>query len=131
MATIEVQPRDTPGERADVPVAVELDEALSIVADQLEEWAAPIERWELQLREGHDFGRADNVEARLLYTGAEQTTSLLFRLDQVTAVQEFGEELWLTLDERDGIATGVHLTPNGVDVELFHIVGPALGGTAA
>ena len=131
MASFEVQPRDTPGERADTPVEVELDDALSVVADQLEEWAAPLATWELQLRQGHDFERPNNVEVRLLFTGAEQTTSLLFRLDQVDSVQGFERDLWLTLEERDGISKAIHLAPNGVDVELFHIVGPPLGGTAA
>jgi hypothetical protein len=131
MASIEVQPRETPAERADTPVTVEIDEALSVVADQLEEWAAPHAHWELQLREGHEFQRANNVEARFLFTGGDHTCSLVFRLDQVDSVQQFEDDLWLTLEERDGIAKAVHLAPNGVDVELFHIVGPALGGTAA
>ena len=131
MASIEVQPRETPGERADTPVTVEIDEALSVVAAQLEEWAAPHPHWALQLREGHEFDRANNVEARFLLTGGEHTCSLVFRLDQVDSVQAFEQELWLTLEERDGISKAVHLAPNGLDVELHHIVGPALGGTAA
>jgi hypothetical protein len=131
MATIEVQPRDTPGERADTPVHVELDDDLGVFADQLEEWAAPLANWELQLRQGHDFDRPNNVEARLLFTGSDHTCSVLFRLDQVEAVQQLERELWLTLEERDGISKAIHLAPNGVDVELFHIVGPPLGRTSS
>ena len=129
MATIEVQPRETPAERWDTPVEVEVDVDLAVLVSRLEEWAAPLERWEFQLREGHAFGKPNNVEARLLFAGAEETTSLLFRVDQLETVQEFEQELWLTLDERDGIARTIHLALNGVDVELFHIVGPALGAT--
>jgi hypothetical protein len=131
MASLEVQPRETPGERADTPVTVEIDEALSVLAEQLEEWATPHAHWELQLRQGHDFGRANNVEARLLFTGADHTCSLVFRLDQVDGVQGFEDDLWLTLEETDGIAKAVHLAPHGIDVELFHVVGPPLGGTVA
>ena len=32
---------------------------------------------------GHDFGRSNNAEGRLLYVAGEQTSSLSFRLDQV------------------------------------------------
>jgi hypothetical protein len=131
VATITVQPRNTPAERAEAPVEIDLDDDLSVLADQLEEWVAPLERWELQLREGHDFGRPNNVEARLLFTGAEGTASVVFRLDQLDSIQELDEELWLILEEREGIANGIHLSPNGVHVELFHIVGPPLGGTAS
>jgi hypothetical protein len=131
MPNLEVQPRETPGERADTPVSVEIDDAISVYVDQLEEWVAPLAFWELQLRQGHDFDRPNNVEARLLFTGAEHTCSLVFRLDQLDTVQQFDRELWLTLEERDGISKAVHLAPHGLDVELFHIAGPPLGGTAA
>ena len=131
MATIEVQPRETPGERADTAVEVELDDDLSVLANQLEEWVAPLERWELQLREGHDFGRRNNVEARLLFSGADGTASVIFRLDQLDSIQELERERWLILEEREGLAKALHLAPNGVDVELFHVVGPALGGTSS
>ena len=131
MASITVQPRNTPGERADTPVEVELDDALSVLANQLEEWVTPLTHWELQLREGHEFDRPDNVEARLLFTGADHTCSVLFRLDQVDSIQELDRELWLVLEDREGIGKGLHLAPNGLDVELFHIVGPPLGGTSA
>jgi hypothetical protein len=131
VATIEVQPRPTPGERADTAVEVEVDDALTVLATEIEDWATPHAHWELQLRQGHDFGRANNVEARLLFTGGEHTCSVTFRLDQLDAIQQFDQELWLTLEERDGIAKALHLAPNGLDVELFHVVGPPLGGTVA
>ena len=131
MASITVQPRATPAERAGTPVEVELDDALSVLAMELEEWVAPLTHWELQLREGHEFDRPGNVEARLLFTGADHTCSALFRLDQVDSIQEVDRDLWLVLEDRDGIAKGLHLAPNGLDVELFHLVGPALGGTSS
>jgi hypothetical protein len=131
MATIEVQPRETPAERAEAPVEVELDDDLSVLANQLEEWVTPLERWELQYREGHEFGKRNNIEARLLFSGADETTSVLFRLDQLDSIQELERERWLLLEEQEGIAKAIHLAPNGVDVELFHIVGPPLGGTSS
>jgi len=121
MPTITVQPRETPGERADAPVEVELDEALAVHANELEEWVAIMEHWELAFRQGHDFGRTNNVEARLLFTGPGHTCSLTFRLDQLDRIQVFDRELWLTLDEREGVARAVHLAPTGLDVELFHL----------
>jgi hypothetical protein len=124
--TVRVNPRDTPGERADAPVEIELDDALATYVEQLEEWVAPLEHWTLTLQQGHDFGRANNVEAKLLFTGAGHTCSITFRLDQIDAVSEFERELWLTIDERDGIGKGIHLAPLGLDVELHHIVGPPL-----
>ncbi len=120
-------PRNTPGERADTAVDVDVSEDLALLADQLEEWAAPLEHWELTFRQGHDFDRGDNVEARLLFTGGEHTCSLTFRLDQVDSIQGLDRALWLTLDERDGIAKTAHLAPLGLDVELHHIVGAAFG----
>ena len=127
MASLRVQPRDTPGERAGAPVDVEVGEELALLANQLEEWVAPLEHWEVTFRQGHDFDRPGNVEARLLFTGAGHTCSLAFRLDQVDSVQELDRDLWLTLDERDGIAKAAHLSPLGLDVELHHIVGAAFG----
>ena len=130
MPTLTVQPRDTPGERADALVEVDVDEALAVHAEQLEEWTALMAHWELAFRQGHNFDRPNNVEARLLFVGAGHTCSLVFRLDQVDRLEEFDHRLWLTLDERDGIARAVHLAPTGLDVELCHVVGPPLGGTA-
>jgi hypothetical protein len=131
MATITVQPRETPGERADTAVEVELDEALAVHATDLEEWASLMEHWQLSFRQGHEFDRPNNVEARLLFAGPDHTCSLSFRLDQLDSLQTFERELWLTFEERDGLAKAVHLAPTGFDVELFHVVGPPLGGTAA
>jgi hypothetical protein len=122
MATLEVQPRPTPAERADAPVEVEVDEALSVFAATLEDWAAARQSWECTFHEGHEFGRANNVEAELLLVGGEQTSSLRFRLEQLDAADDVGEELVLRFEERDGIAKVATLTANGLDVELFHIL---------
>ena len=91
MATITVQPRDTPGERADTPVEVEIDDALSVHVSTLEDWADPRQNWELELREGHEFGRANNVEARLLFIDGEQTSSVEFRLEQLDRADDTGQ----------------------------------------
>jgi hypothetical protein len=122
VATIEVQPRQTPEERAFDPVEVEIEPELRHHAEIIEDWVAPRQSWEFQLREGHDFGRANNVEGRLLFAAGEQTSSLAFRLEQVDSVQDFGDELVLRFEEEDGIAKTARLTGNGVDVELFHIL---------
>ena len=122
MATIEVHPRDTPAERADTPVEIEVDEALTVIASTIEDWAAPRQSWEFTLREGHDFGRSNNVEGRLLFVAGEQTSTLTFRLDQVDAAEDTGQELVLRFEETDGIAKLARLTANGLDVELFHIL---------
>lgn len=122
MPTITVQPRQTPGERADTPVEIELDEALSAHAATLEEWVAPRQNWELMLVQGHDFGRSNNVEARLLFVAGEQTSSLSFRLDQLDAAADHGAELVLRFEETDGIAKSARLSATGLEVELFHIV---------
>jgi hypothetical protein len=122
MATITVQPRDTPGERADTPVDIEIDDALSVFVETLEEWAEPRQNWELELREGHDFGRANNVEVRLLFVEGEQTSSVEFRLGQLDRVDDTGQQLVLIFEERDGIAKLATCTANGLDVELFHIL---------
>ena len=122
MATLEVQLRPTPAERASTPVEVEVDEALSVHAATLEDWAATRQSWEFTLREGHDFGRANNVEAHVLFVAGEQTSSLAFRLDQLDRVDDTGDRLVLIFEERDGIAKVAYLTSNGLDVELFHIL---------
>ena len=119
---MEVYPRETPAERADELVAVEVDETLSDLAAAMEDWVAPRQNWELTLREGTEFGRANNVEARLLFVGGEQTSSLAFRLDQLDAADDTGAELVLRFEEEDGIAKLARLTANGLDVELFHIL---------
>jgi hypothetical protein len=122
VATIEVQPRQTPEERAFDPVEVEIEPELRHHAEIIEDWVAPRQSWDFQLREGHDFGRTNNVEGRLLFAGGEQTSSLAFRLEQLDAVQDFGEELVLRFEEEDGIAKTARATGNGLDVELFHIL---------
>jgi len=122
MPTLEVLPRPTPAERPDTPVEVEVDEALTVFAATIEDWVAPRQSWELALHEGHEFGRANNVEAELLFVAGEQTSSLRFRLEQLDAADDAGEELLLRFEERDGIAKLARLTANGLDVELFHIL---------
>jgi hypothetical protein len=122
MPTLNVQPRDTPGERADAPVEVEVDEALGVHAAVLEEWAAPRQSWEVAFRQGHDFGRPNNVEARLLFVSGEQTSSLAFRLDQLEVAEDTGEQLLLRFEEQDGIAKVARLGANGFDVDLFHVL---------
>jgi hypothetical protein len=122
MPTLEVQPRPTPEERADTPVRVEVDEALTVHAATIEDWIAPRQNWELILREGHEFGRANNVEARLVFVSGEETASLTFRLDQLDAADDAGQELVLRFEERDGIAKVARLTANGLEVELYHIL---------
>lgn len=122
MATIEVQPRPTPAERADTSVEIEVDEALTVFVATVEEWAAPRQNWEFTLHEGHEFGKTNNVEGKLLFVAGEQTSSLLFRLDQLDAAEDSGQELLLRFEEDDGIARVARATANGLEVELFHIL---------
>ena len=122
MATIQVLPRPTPEERPDRAVEIDVDEALTVFAQTIEDWVTPRQNWEFTLHEGHDFGRANNVEAELLFVAGEQTSSLRFRLEQLEAADDTGEELVLRFEERDGIAKVAVLRPNGIDVELFHIL---------
>jgi len=121
MATLEVMPRDTPAERDDALVPVNVDEALSVHAEIIEEWTAPRQSWEALFREGHQFGRVNNVEARLVFVAGEQTSTLTFRLDQLERAEDTGAELVLFFEEQDGIAKLARLTANGLDIELFHI----------
>ena len=122
MATLEVYPRETPAERADSLVAVEVDDTLSDLAAALEDWVTPRTSWELTLREGTEFGRANNVEARLLFVAGEQTSSLAFRLDQLDRADDTGDSLVLRFEEREGIAKLARLSASSLDVELFHIL---------
>ena len=122
MAILEVLPRPTPAERYDAAVPVEVDEALTVHAATIEDWVAPRQAWELTLREGTDFDRPNNVEALLVYSSGEQTSSLTFRLDQLDSATDTAEELVLVFEERDGIARAARLMANGLDVELFHIL---------
>lgn len=122
MPTLQVLPRPTPEERHDRHVEVDVDDALSANATIVEDWCAPRQSWEFTLHEGHDFGRANNVEARILFVSGEQTSSLSFRLDQLEVAEDLGGELLLRFEEREGIAKTARLSANGFDVELFHIL---------
>ena len=122
MPTIEVMPRPTPEERADTEAQVDVDDDLAVYAEQIEDWTTPRQPWEFTLHEGHDFGRPNNVEGRLLFVSGEQTSSLSFRLDQLDGADDTGETLVLRFEEREGIAKLARLGSNGVDVELFHIL---------
>lgn len=122
MPTIEAPPRDTPGERADSPVAIPVDDVVAVHVALIEDWTAPRPSWDFALREGHDFGRTNNVEGCILYVAGEQTSSLAFRFDQLDTAEDTGEELVLVFEERFGIAKLVRLTATGFDVELFHIL---------
>ena len=103
-------------------VDVEVDEDLTVLAATIEEWISHRQGWEQALVEGHDFGRPNNVEARLLFAQGEQTSTLVIRLDQLDAVDDTGEELVLRIAEQDGVAQLVRLRATGLDVELFHIL---------
>jgi hypothetical protein len=122
MATMQVQPRPTPEERADTMVNVEVDEPLTVFVATIEDWVTPRQAWEVQFREGHDFGRQNNIEVRILYVQGEQSSSVAFRLDQLETADDVMGELRLRFEERDGIAKIVRCMPNGLDVELFHIL---------
>ena len=122
MVTLEVAPRPTPEERDDALVAVEVDDELATHAEIIEDWITPRQNWEFTLREGTDFGRTNNVEARVAFVAGEQTSSLAFRLDQLDGALDTGEQLMLRFEERDGIAKVAYVSENGLDVELFHIL---------
>ena len=122
MATLQVQPRPTPEERADEKIQVEVDEAIAVHVSIIEDWAAPRQSWEFIAREGHEFDRPNNVEGEILFVAGEQTSSLRFRFDQLDAAEDVGEELLLRFEEQDGIAKIARLKTNGLDVELFHIL---------
>ena len=122
MPTLNVLPRPTPEERSEVSVDVEVDEDLTVLAATIEEWVSHRQGWEQALVERHDFGRPNNVEARLLFAQGEQTSTLVVRLDQLDAVDDTGEELVLRVAEEDGLAQLVRLRATGLDVELFHIL---------
>jgi hypothetical protein len=122
MPTIEVLPRPTPEERSEVAVEIDVDEDLVVLANTIEDWATPRQEWDFTLREGTDFGKPNNVEARLTYVQGEQLSSLAFRLDQLVRADDTGEELVLVFEEEDGIAKLAHLRSNGLELELFHIL---------
>ena len=122
MNTLEVYPRDTPAERADELIPVDVEEALGVFVATIEDWVTPRQNWELTLREGTEFGKANNVEARILFVAGEQTSSLSFRLDQLDAADDAGDTLVLRLEEADGIAKLARMTSTGFALELFHIL---------
>ena len=122
MPTLEVLPRPTPEERAEAPVAVDVEEPLAELAETIELWTEPRQNWEFTLQEGHDFGRANNVEGRLVFVAGEQTSSLVFRLDQLDGADDVMDALVLRFEERDGICKLVRCSATGIDVELFHIL---------
>jgi hypothetical protein len=122
MVTLHVQPRPTPAERAEDELEISVDDKLADFAGALEDWSAPRQSWEFTLHEGHEFGRANNVEGRLLFVEGSQTSSLAFRLEQLDEVTDTGSELVLRFEEQDGIAKLARLTQNGLHVELFHIL---------
>ena len=117
-----VLPRPTPEERSEVDVEIEVDEDLTVLATTIEDWVSYRQGWELTLREGHDFGRTNNVEAHVVCAQGEQLSTLAFRLDQLDAADDTGEELVLRFEEADGISKLARLRANGLDVELFHIL---------
>jgi hypothetical protein len=122
MPTLNVLPRPTPEERHDRAVEIEVDEELTVLATTIEEWVAPRQGWELTLHEGHDFGRPNNIEARLVFASGDQTSSLSFRLDQLDTAGDDLYDLVLRFEEADGIAKTARLTPNGLEVDLHHIL---------
>lgn len=122
MATLNVQPRPTPEERAGDHLRLEVDETLTVFASTIEEWTTPRQAWAFTLHEGHDFGRANNVEGRLLFADGEQTSSARFRLDQLDSVDDYQDTLVLRFEEREGICKAISCTSNGLDVDLHHIV---------
>jgi hypothetical protein len=122
MPTLEVLPRPTPEERAGAPVSIDVEESLAELTETIEAWTEHRQSWEFTLHEGHDFGRANNVEGRLLFVSGEQTSSLAFRLDQLDAVDDVMDALVLRFEEQDGICKLARCTANGLDVELHHIL---------
>lgn len=101
---------------------IDVDEDLAVHAATIEDWVGPRQGWELVLREGTDFGRHNNVEGEVLFALGEHNSRLTFRLDQLDAAEDTGEQLVLRFEERDGIAKLARLRANGLDVELFHIL---------
>jgi hypothetical protein len=121
--TMEVLPRPTPEERHDTLVEVPVDERLTELVEIIEDWVANRPQWEFTLHEGHDFGRPNNVEGRLVLAEGEHSSSVSFRLLQLDAVQDIVEELVIRFEEeKDGITKAVRLRSNGIHVELFHIL---------
>ena len=76
------------------------------------EGAAGGERWLIEFGDNATVGS----------NGGEQTSSLQFRLEQLEAADDTGQELVLRFEEKDGITKLATLTATGLDVELFHIL---------
>jgi uncharacterized protein YheU (UPF0270 family) len=122
MRTIEVLPRPTPPERSEVAVEVMVEPEYADWITMIEDWVTPRQDWDFYLREGTDFGKANNVEVVIDYASGEHMSSLSFRVEQLYRVDDTGEELVLIFEERDGIAKLTRLTSNGLEVGLFHIL---------
>jgi hypothetical protein len=122
MPTIEVLPRPTPEERSEVAVEIEVDEDLVVLVNVIEDWTTPRQDWAFYLREGTDFGRANNVEVVLTYASGEHLSTFSFRVEQLVRAEDTGEELILVFEEEDGIAKLARLRSNGLEIELFHIL---------
>jgi hypothetical protein len=122
MARLHVVPRPTPEERAEADLQIDVDEDLTVLANTIEDWTAPRQSWEFTLIEGHDFGRPNNVEGRLMFAQGEQSSSARFRLDQLSSVDDFQDTLVLRFEENEGICKAISCTSNGLDVELHHII---------
>ena len=122
MTTLEVLPRPTPEERDDSLVEIPVDDRFTELVATIEDWVTPRQGWEFTLHEGHDFGRANNVEGRLLFAQGEQTSTLSFRLEQLETADEVLDELVLRFEEQDGICKAARVAANGMHVEFFHIL---------
>ncbi len=122
MSTVTVLPRQTPSDRAEEAIAVVVDGPLVERANAIDEWVRSHECWEFALYEGHYFGRANNVEGRLTFAAGAQTSTLVFRLDQLDGVSHAGDELVIKFEDREGIPKLARLTEHGLSVALFHIL---------
>jgi hypothetical protein len=123
MVKLHVLPRNTPAERASDDIVVEVEEQLADFASAIEEWVGPRQNWDLTLHEGHEFGKANNVEVYLLCSQGEQTSSARFRLDQLHSLDEFDYVLVLRFDVTDdGHAKAISCGANGLDVEMYHLL---------
>ena len=100
MVTLHVQPRPTPAERAEMELEVPVEDRLSELAEVIEDWVAPRQSWEFTLHEGHEFGKTNNVEGRLLFVEGAQTSSVAFRLEQLDEATDTASELVLRFRRR-------------------------------
>lgn len=71
MATMTVQPRSTPAERADENMQIEVDEPMTVFAATIDDWwprrsvGAPAAR-------GRESGPAKSVDARILFVSGDE-----------------------------------------------------------